>query len=120
MGWGNVLTGSSPIAIGNRHRELRRGFTAEADGSVVSGGMIFFSGKLTGIGFIPDETTPPNALTVNLTDRDGLAVIPPALFPATGGRVAITPPQNIIDGATPALSGNSIAAAKGTIVLYID
>ena len=102
---------------GNTARSFRRSFVADANGLVAGAAAVGSSGLINTVAGIFGADTPPNMMTVSVKDSDGLDIIPPITFTASG-RVAIVPPQQFVNGCNISIADNTTPGATGTVVLY--
>lgn len=93
-------------------------FTADAAAATVPSLAItdMSSAFLFDMSVIFDGTTPPNSITIAITDIDGATVHTQSAITATG-RFVIDDCPSLIGGCSVAVSGNTTNSAKAKIVL---
>jgi hypothetical protein len=98
-------------------------FTADAStGSIPIGNLLGIAGLLVDVGIVYDETTPPDAVTIAITDKYGATLVPATAKASPGGRLGTSVITSLIpfaDGLKITITNNTTHSAKAKIILYV-
>ena len=93
--------------------------TADGSGAFTSQAINKITGNLASAAIMFDATTPPNALSITITDADGIDLLGGAGASITATkRVTNSPPQIFDNGLNIIPTGNTTAGAIIAIKLY--
>lgn len=96
-------------------------FTADASNAAFVNGSVpsNVAGLIDDIGIIFDGTTPPNTVTISITDGYGRVVYSASSITATQAKGLVDVPVPIVNGLSIALSANTTNSAKVKIIVFM-
>lgn len=109
-------SGSGPWGV----KALPADFTADSvDASFPTFPLDPGGGALASVGVVPDADSPPDTLSVQILDVDGIDLLGGSgAIVTTARRLPVSPPEVFTPGLTLVLGGNTLVGAKARIVPY--